>query len=141
MTIKDDPTDDEAKRHRPGAPSRARPTRVHVQLRLTPEQAKVYQSIGQTEWLRKMLDHVGDVAYRWGIDLESLAPTPETIPEKTATPEGYLLWGFRPTRCPLSPRVAACERPDRRRDAQLRRTETINLMHRIAQSRRDLFRL
>lgn len=113
---------------------------VHVQLRLTPEQAKVYQSIGQTEWLRKMLDHVGDVADRWGIDLESLAPTPETIPEKTATPEGCLKVGLPADR--VSFITAASLLMNDQTDVVTPNcdgTETISLMHRIAQNRRDLF--
>ena len=119
---------------------------VHVQLRLTPEQAKVYQSIGQTEWLRKMLDHVGDVAARWGIDLESLAPTPESGSraafwrEKTATPEGCLKVGLPADR--VSFITAASLLMNDQTDVVTPNcdgTETINLMHRIAQNRRDLF--
>lgn len=79
----------------PASKSRAKSTySMHVQLRLTPEQHEVYVKLGQTEWLRRVLDDIPALLEDWNIKIEDLAPDLRRPAPKGRTPEGCFAVGI-----------------------------------------------
>lgn len=88
-------------RERPGGLIRRRRTKgktatytVHIQLRMTQDQADFYERIGGTDWMRELMDELPKVAERWGVDVADLAPRAELSENPQPELEGCLHIGI-----------------------------------------------